>query len=155
MINPTQLKKYVIEPELKRLGLYSNNAVLLLMGTAAQESKMGEYLKQLGNGPARGIFQMEKATERDIWLNYLRYKPELRAKVSVVVRKTEPWKTDEIMWNLRYAAAMCRIHYLRKRGAIPNNKEGFANYWKKHYNTFKGRGTVEEFIENYNRYVEE
>jgi hypothetical protein len=30
---------------------------------------------------------------------------------------------------------------------------GMADYWKQHYNTPLGRGTVEEFISNYQRHV--
>jgi hypothetical protein len=45
--------------------LASLNAIQLLMGTAAQESHLGTYLKQI-NGPALGVFQMEPNTEIDI-----------------------------------------------------------------------------------------
>jgi len=151
MINAEQLRKYVVIPELKRLGLHSKAAENLVMGTAAQESKMGEYLKQLGDGPARGIFQMEQATEKDIWINYLAYKPKLRDKVLAITATKTPYYQDEMLYNLRYAAAMCRIHYLRKRGSLPDHDdvEGLGSYWKDHYNTYLGRGTVEEFVRNY------
>jgi hypothetical protein len=29
-----------------------------------------------------------------------------------------------------------------------------AEYWKKYYNTPKGKGTVQQFIQSYNKYVE-
>lgn len=156
MINADQLRKYIIVPELKRLDLYSEGAENLLMGTAAQESKLGEYLKQLGNGPARGIFQMEKATEKDIWDNYLKYKPKLREKVRVITATQLPYYTEEILYNLRYAAAMCRIHYLRVKEKLPDPEdvEALARYWKLFYNTPLGRGTEEEFVKNYARYVD-
>ena len=51
--------------------LVSQEAENLLMGTAAQESALGEYIRQLGNGPALGIFQMEPETFDDIVRNYL------------------------------------------------------------------------------------
>jgi len=151
MINASQLRKYIVIPELERLGLHSQAAEDLVMGTAAQESKLGEYLKQLGDGPARGIFQMEQATEKDIWLNYLKYKPKLREKVLVITSTPTPYYTEEILYNLRYAAAMCRIHYLRQKERLPdhNDVEALGEYWKTHYNTHLGRGTVEEFIRNY------
>lgn len=151
MINSNQLRVFVIRPELKRLGLHSEAAENLLMGTAAQESRLGEYLRQLGNGPARGIFQMEQATEKDIWLNYLRYKPKLRAKVEAIAGSITPYYTDVMLYNLRYAAAMCRIHYLRVKERLPDHNDvgALGDYWKKYYNTHLGRGTVNEFKRNY------
>lgn len=47
----------------------SSSAVNLLLGTAAQESAFGTYLRQIGGGPARGVFQMAPATAKDIWEN--------------------------------------------------------------------------------------
>lgn len=156
MINPAQLKTYIVVPELKRLGLHSEDAVALVMGTAAQESRMGEYLKQIGDGPARGIFQMERATEKDIWDNYLKYKPELIKLVRAITVNQLPYYSDEILYNLRYATAMCRIHYLRVKEKLPHHKDvaAQARYWKVYYNTHLGRGVEEDFIENYKLYAE-
>jgi len=151
MINSKQLRKYVVVPELKRLGLHTKAAENLIMGTAAQESRLGEYLVQLGNGPARGIFQMEKATEKDIWVNYIKYKPNIRDKILQITTTKTPYYMDEIIWNLRYAVAMSRIHYLRVKEKLPDHDDvgALARYWKKYYNTSLGRGTTEEFIKNY------
>lgn len=41
--------------------LCSDAAVNLLLGTAAQESEFGKYIRQI-RGPALGVFQMEPAT---------------------------------------------------------------------------------------------
>ena len=50
-------------------------AVLLTgSGTAAVESRMGTYLRQIG-GPALGIWQVEPATHLDCWDNWLDYRP--------------------------------------------------------------------------------
>ena len=59
-MDPKQLKE-LIERVLRKVNLYSDAAVDLLMLTAAQESACGKYIRQLGNGPALGIFQMEPA----------------------------------------------------------------------------------------------
>ena len=57
--------------------------------------------------------------------------------------------------NLYYAAAMARVHYLRRPEALPpaGDVEALGQYWKNFYNTFLGKGTVEEFVENYHRHV--
>ena len=144
--------KALITSVLKELGLHSDNAVNLLMGTAAQESHLGKYRKQIGGGPALGIFQMEPATFNDIVRNYLRYKPELAVKIERGARVCR-FHAEDIETNDLLAICMARVHYLRVSEAIPSDVEGMARYWKKYYNTPLGKGTVEEFISNYKKLV--
>ena len=146
-----QLRKLVRET-LKELGLHSEEAENLVLGTIAQESRAGFYIEQLGSGPAKGICQMEPATYKDIWENFLAYKSSIADKVKEL-RVSDTPNSDELRWNLKYSIAMCRVHYLRKKGAIPFSLQGQAEYWKKHYNTYLGAGTVEEYINNYNKYI--
>ena len=136
---------------LKDADLHSEDAVELLMGTAAQESKFGTYMYQLGGGPARGLFQIEPATERDIWENYLKFRPDR----TDIVSKYDTPSEDDLVWNLGYQIIMARVHYLRVSEPLPAKWDikSMAEYWKKHWNTVKGAGTVEEFKENYRRYV--
>ena len=140
-----------ITDTLKAIGLYSENAVELLMGTCAQESHLGKYRRQLGGGPALGIFQMEPATFRDISENYLRYKPELREKI-LQAAGIEYFNAEELVDNDWMAICFARVHYLRVKEAIPCNLSGWAYYWKRYYNTRLGKGTEEEFIANYKKY---
>ena len=153
MFEVEQLKERIIVPTLAYLNLYSESAVNLLLGTAAQESRLGTFIHQLGNGPAEGIYQMEPDTERDIQNNFLKYRTDLDKKVSTLRLSTDEF--PEMEGNLYYATAMCRIHYLRQLAALPgpNDIYGLANYWKDYYNTHLGAGTVDEFIHNYERYI--
>jgi len=150
MMNASQLNEWVITPVLRKLGLYSPSAVNLLLGTAAQESHLGTYLKQI-NGPALGIYQMEPATHDDIWKNYLNF----RHTLSSLVLQYNQQNADALLYNLAYATALARIHYLRAPESLPqaNDIEGLAAYWKAHYNTRLGKGTTDEFIDNYKRFV--
>lgn len=152
MFDRSQFRDLVDEVVLA-LGLHSAAAVNLLLGTAAQESRFGTYLRQIGQGPALGVFQMEPATERDIWENFLRYKPGLAQKIKEATGASGPGQ--HLRWNLAYQIAMARVHYLRQPGTLPadNDIAGLAAYWKQHYNTPLGKGTVEEFAANYRRYV--
>lgn len=152
-INTGQLKKYTIIPILTKLDLYSPSAVNLLLGTAAQESRMGEFLHQVG-GPALGIFQMEPATHDDIVNNFLLYKRDLLLKV-INVCGVCSLSSSNLENNLSYASALARIHYLRVKEALPHksNIDALAAYWKKYYNTPLGKGTEEDFVRNYHRYV--
>lgn len=151
MIDVSQFKQFVIEPALRAIGLYSASAGELLLGTALQESKL-TYLHQLGGGPACGVFQMEPNTYKDIWNNYLKYKPDLVGKIS---RAAGPNKNAQSMIaDLVFAAMMCRVHYLRVPAALPaaGDYEGQAEYWKKYYNTYLGHGTVEQYLDNWYKY---
>ena len=143
-----------IRPALQHIGHHSAAAEQLVLGTAAQESHL-TYRRQLGGGPARGLFQMEGATHDDIWNTYLRYKTDLKAKVEQLVPGRAQPSVEELVNNDKYAAAMCRIRYLRAPGAIPaaGDLAGMAKYWKDHYNTYLGAGKPSEYIENWNRYV--
>lgn len=140
----------LITDTLKFIGLYSDNARELIMGTFAQESNF-RYVRQLGGGPAVGYGQMEPATFNDIVINYLRYKPELMGKIMKVsgVVTLEP---GMLVDNKTLMICMTRVHYLRIKDPIPGDLDGQANYYKKHYNTYKGKATTEEYKNNYKKY---
>ena len=70
-IDVDQLVKYIIKPALGSIvpdRIMSQDAVTLLTGTAAKESIVGKYVKQI-NGPALGIYQIEPNTHQDLWHN--------------------------------------------------------------------------------------
>lgn len=142
----------IISDTLNELGLYSEDALNLLLGTAAQESAFGTYIKQKGNGPALGVFQMEPNTFNDIVNNWLRHDSLLYSTVLHIVGQ-EGLKSDRMQWDLKLAIVMCRLHYRRIKESLPNTIEGYAYYWKKYYNTYLGAGTEKEFISNYKKYV--
>lgn len=151
MVNAHHLRHFVVKVALQHIGLYSKAAENLIMGTGAQESHL-EYLKQI-KGPAIGLFQMEPNTYNDIWDNYLKYKPELANNLRSLagVKPGNVPHVNMMIGNLYYAAAMCRVYYLRIKAALPDadDVEGMAAYWKKYYNTHLGKGTEEQFVKNY------
>jgi len=165
-LNIQQLLDLVVRPTLKELNHHSLAAERLVVGTICQESR-GEYIKQLGNGPALGLIQMEPATHDDIWRNFLIYNPKLKFKIADLLSfkaRIESFNSTsngraivpaaaELIGNLNYCAAMCRAHYLRVPHALPaaDDVQGLADYWKKYYNTDLGKGTADEFINNYPR----
>lgn len=149
MIYKEQLRD-LITVVLKDAGLYSESATELLMLTAAVESRQGTYIKQI-RGPARGIFQMEPATEKDIWENYLKYKPKLKQVVSRYLYADGVPAGMDLQANIPYQILMARIHYRRVPAALPdvNDRLAIAAYWKKHYNTHLGKGTVDKALRAY------
>lgn len=157
MIDREHLREQVIRPTLRWLGLWSEAAEALLIGTAAQESAGGRYLRQLGGGPALGIYQMEPATHADIWRNYLAHRGALARKVRELRCAVSPFvdPVQELAGNLYYATAMTRIHYLRVPEPLPDagDLEALADYWKQHYNTALGAGQPDEFLAAWGRYA--
>lgn len=151
MMNKNEWRKLITEI-LKEIGLYSGNAVELIMGTFAQESNF-KYVRQLGGGQALGYGQMEPATFNDIIANYLRYKPELMGKIMKSCGIVD-FKPEQLIDNKKLMICMTRVHYLRVKEPLPSHKDIWAmgEYWKQCYNTPKGKGTVKEFVENYKKY---
>lgn len=151
-----QLRVYVIAPVLRHLGLDSLAAQNLLLGTAAQETAMGQYIVQLGSGPARGYLQIEPKTHDDLWSRFLSAKPLLSAKVRAIM---SPWGElhDQLVWSLAYSTAIGRLIYFRDPEPLPDAKDvqGLAAYWKRVWNTHLGKGTEEQFVRHYLRYVTE
>lgn len=140
----------VIRPTLAQLQLASRPAELLLLGTAIVESGLVKRTQD-GGGPARGLFQMEMATHDDIWRNYLAYRPALAERVRGFKRNPQADAEKELVENDAYACAMARVHYFRVPARLPPGGEvnELAHYWKDHYNTLRGKGTVERYVHDW------
>lgn len=152
-IDISEFRDDIVVPVLKGIGHYSESATALLLGTAAQESNYF-YLRQSNQGPALGLYQMEPATHDSLWENFLRYRQELADGVATYLVPDQD-RLSQLIWNLAYATAMCRVFYLDKPASLPaaDDIEGLGRYWKTYYNTAEGAGSVEEFVANYKRYV--
>ena len=118
------------------------SAIDLLLGTAAQESAFGTYLKQV-NGPALGAFQMEPAT-------FYAVKEWSVRRFPLVL---EGRYATELEYDLSIAILSARLNYLSKPDSIPESLQGQAAYWKKYWNTYLGKGTIEQYVKNWQRYV--
>lgn len=162
-INAYHCRHYIVRPILKKFELWSPSAENLLLGTAAQESKLGFYIKQIGSdftkvgGPALGIYQIEPSTLHDIIDNV--YLPIAAKNNSLlhysIMESSKEEREQRLCWDLEFTTIICRLHYCRRKEPLPvyDDIEGLAKYWKKWYNTEKGKGTVEEFIINFKKYI--
>ena len=142
----SQTRSLVIRPALKKLKLWSPSAEELVLGTAIVESGL-TYLKQHGDGPALGLWQVEPATHDDLYTNFLNFRPKLGSKL-IELRATGLSLNENLATNLMYGAAVCRLCYYRKPDALPEagDIEGQAAFWKEHYNTIFGAGTVSKYV---------
>lgn len=161
-VNAVQFRTLLVRPTLQMLdivrpGMYSEAAENLLVGTAAQESHLCTYIKQVG-GPAMGPFQIEEPTFHDIVNRYLDRKQnhDLWDVVEDLSYAGLPLsEASQLITNLPLGCAIARIKYWMSPAPLPESYDlhGMAYYWKRFYNTAAGAGTVDEFVENYEHYA--
>jgi hypothetical protein len=104
------------------------------------------YLRQHNDGPALGLWQVEPSTQNDLYTNFLNYQLELGSQL-MELRAPNLSMDGNLATNLIYGAAVCRLCYYRKPDALPEvgDIEGQAAFWKQHYNTPLGKGTVTKY----------
>lgn len=154
MFDNYQFRKSILIPSLQAMNSYSPDAEELLVATMAHESLGGTFFEQT-NGPALGIYQMEPATYHDIWKNFLPMTSVLghlvlgECKYSVIPDPTE------MIWNLRFATMMARVHYDRVMAPLPasNDINAIWDYYKSHYNSSMGAAQKNDFINHYNTFI--
>lgn len=163
--------------DLERRVIYIRSCAELLFGTAATESGF-RYRRQttpaaLSTVGGFGIWQVELRTAENLLLDLLK-----RPTLSNIVAKFI-WPHDQypprwfmhtamtaynyderaVEWLLRGSdrAGVClaRLKYLSIPSAIPCHesllarRKFHAEYWKQWYNTEKGRGTVEKYVQQF------
>ena len=138
----------------------SKDAIDLVVSTGIVESRY-EYIRQMGNGPARSFWQVEPASAVDNLAHYLKHRKNLMgkcAKASLVDLKY--WQMfDEDLWaeilekNIAAGIIHCRLKYWRVPKKMPNTIEEQAIYWKKYYNTEGGAGDPQHLIESAKKWI--
>ena len=140
MIDPEQFRRLVVQPTLHRMGMWSQAAENLLVGTAVKESGL-RALEQEG-GPALGVYQVEPASHADLFVNWY-------------AEKWVPKSYDRsLITDLAYATIIARLIYYRRPEPLPaaDDIDGLAAYWKQHYNTPLGKGTPSQWSLVYREY---
>lgn len=149
------LQRYSLRPLNKWTPQAENMALMI----SAHESFLGKHLKQIGGGPARGLYGMEcgrtksgkHRTEIDIWENYLRYKKGLVEQIEAICGVTGP-EPLQVQYNHIYSTIMCRLKLLMCPGNLPSDIDEMAEYCSKYYNA-GGAGTPEKYKADYLRLV--
>lgn len=166
-INAKHLYDLVITQALDELAearevMNSRVAKKLVLATACHESACATYLRQFDSNNnytvARGIFQIEPATHDWIFTQISREKfADIR---DVVFNKIDAvFENDRLVYDLKYAAKICRLRYYLVPAALPDdNLFSIANYWGKYYQTddqdLNRIGAKEKlFIENCKKYA--
>src|SRR5262245_5087223 len=134
MLDVSQLRDLIITPALALLpsAMRSPAAVELLIGTELKESG-GVYVRQLPDGPALGLYQMEPVTyeEHQQWILQ-----DAMLTAAIYPHGSRP--ADDLMWDVRLATQLARVHYwVRGEDPLPalGDVEGYALYWGVYYQT--------------------
>ena len=154
MLNANQLSNLIIKPALRDLNLFTEEATTLLLFTCAVESNGGSYVAQ-ENGPALGIYQMEPNTYADIWQNFIMNKSDIKLQLVHNFEAFRMPSEERLIYDLRFATAMARIHYARVKEPIPNPADigQIYRYYKTYYNTTLGAATLEKCLALYNAFI--
>lgn len=159
MINHRQLRS-VIERTLRKFeelggARYSEDAVELLMMLAAHESNLGTWIRQLGGGPALGVYQHEPETIRDLYRVVISKKQKLDFAVAKFVPSTKSLTAKDyselVETDLRYATVLARVHFMRFSEPLPKAEDvsGMAQYCKKYWNTEAGAASPDDYRRAY------
>jgi hypothetical protein len=154
MFNITQFRELLIRPVLDSLQMYSKDAEELLVFTCAAESNGGTYLHQV-KGPALGIYQCEPSTHTDLWYNYIFHRHSLASILALKFNCPRIPDSDRLLWDLNYATAVCRLDYRREAEPLPSHTdaESIFDYYKKYYNTSKGKSKKDKALEAYEAFL--
>lgn len=155
-INSKDFKYEIVRPTLQDIGLWSLSAENLLMMTAATESLLGQYLIQYPSGPAWGPYQQEELSYFEFWKYIYPTQSETKKKLLekyFIFKK--PSDRERLKYDFRFATILCRMQYCRFEESLPkaDDIKGLAAYYKKYWNTEKGKGTIEKAIHDYRQLV--
>lgn len=94
---------------------------------------------------------MEPNTYIDIWENFIKLKKSLMTQLSTNFEIFYMPDEDKMVYDLRYATVMARLHYNRVPQPLPDHNDVnlIWEYYKTHYNTPKGAAEKEPSIQAY------
>ena len=129
--------------------------ISLIIETVAVESFFGKSVKQK-KGPALGIFQMEPVTYTCIQDNFIKYHDNYK-KFILSFKDRSLSNHDNLMYNVKYQVAYALIHYVRYNvhELDLSDRNDRASTYKDIWNTYKGKATIEKFVEDTNKYLSE
>ena len=133
-----QLRSFITRTLRKIPQFYSEEAIELMMFTAAVESDLGHYpFKQNGGGPARGIWQVELDTMRDNYGNFLYFRDRLKEDIRLACG-VDKYDEEALEYNIAFNLFMARLKYWRVPEPLPTTPKGMAQYHEEFYNAHDG-----------------
>ncbi len=128
----------------------NGKAFNLLVETACQETWLGQYKDRTPHVAGVGVCQFDQIGVDDVIMNTRAQKVEqVIAEFGIDIRTIE---LRDLANSPLVSFIFCRLKYMRLAAPIPDTLEGRAEYWKVHYNSKLGKGTPEEYVNNYRRH---
>lgn len=120
----------------------------MIIETAIAETGLGQ-IEDKTVGAGMGITQFDDKPFQDIRDRSIKLRPKILKELHIDISLVE-W--DDLRYNQFLALLFTRLHYWLKGDPIPATIEERAKYWKLHYNTKDGKGTVEHYLEMNRKY---
>lgn len=158
MLSPSVIRQIIrqsLHPlTASRHPLYSPSAETILLMAAAHESHLGTYLRQIGGGPARGIWQVEIATMTDNYTTFLNVQSRrpLAQQIAEITGIPGP-DVLALQYNQIYCCVHARLKLYRSKGPIPSDLDGMAEYLKLVFNTVDRAATPGDYLDAYRELV--
>ena len=127
----------------------NNNAVRMLLETCAQETHLAmlEDRSQFSHGVS--LYQIDRVAWKDAAERCK--EPDRVALGDAFGFDIRNFPYEHLAYAPLVATAFARIHYKLIPDEFPLTLEGRAQYWKTHYNTVQGKGTVGQYVANAKR----
>lgn len=126
---------------LKEWDMYSESAVELLAMICAHESLGGKHRRQIGGGPALGVFQIEPLTHDSVWDN----SDTIHKRAAKYGIKRD---LSQLEHNDKYSVFVARHYLAMDRNPLPKNPQAMAEYCKSYWNR-TGKATAEKYLADY------
>lgn len=125
----------------------NNTANRLLLETCAAETVLGTYKDPTERYAGAGLSQVDEST-----FDWLKEKFQSRPEVVNALYDEFGFTLSKVQYvelelSPLLALVFARLRYRTVADEIPGTIRGRAEYWKKHYNSSAGKGTVEHYIE--------
>lgn len=141
------------------INLNHKNNTVLIYETLITETLGGQYPYDYAHDNYRnyGIaqFRLETAYFLRAYIKRIS-KHDYNLLMSLRVKyKSEKWN---LMYNVKYSIALCLIYYFHRDRNIASKAkylESRAKLWKTHYNTYKGKGTSENYVSRVQGYFKD
>ena len=121
----------------------NGTAVEMIVETAIAETGLGA-IEDKTIGAGMGLTQFDEKPFEDIKNRNMKLRPKILKDLGVDISLVH-W--DDLRYNDFLALLFTRLHYWLKGDPIPKTIEERAKYWKLHYNTKDGKGTIEHYLE--------
>jgi hypothetical protein len=126
----------------------NHSAVELLVETSAAETLLGEFDDPTDYGAGTGLCQTDEGTF--IWLiDKFRFSSVRQEILSAFFIDICNVRFDHLANSPLLSLIFCRLRYMVVVDEIPLDREGRAQYWKTHYNTYaeNADGTPEKYLQ--------